>query len=296
MKILIIGASGLVGSNCYQFFKQNGYEVTGTYLSFPVEGLVYFNSVNLAEERNVNIKELNPEIIIHCGALTNVDYCEQHPEESYEKTVVSVKNVATIAKQIGARIIYLSTDYVFDGLAGPYTENDDVNPLNEYGRHKLAAEQMVLTYSEENLIVRVTNVYGDEIRNKNFISRIIEVIKQGDKLNLSLPFDQFATPVNAFDIARVIHQLLVNKSKGLYHIGSTDYLNRVHLFKKVLEYFPGYKGYELQEISTIALNQPALRPLRGGLLSLKFITENPAFEFTNVDYYLRNLQNTESAV
>ncbi|MBK8309949.1 MAG: sugar nucleotide-binding protein [Chitinophagaceae bacterium] len=117
-----------------------------------------------------------------------------------------------MAKQIGARIIYLSTDYVFDGLAGPYTENDDVNPLNEYGRHKLAAEQMVLTYSEENLIVRVTNVYGDEIRNKNFISRIIEVIKQGDKLNLSLPFDQFATPVNAFDIARVIHQLLVNKS------------------------------------------------------------------------------------
>ena len=291
MKVLIVGASGLVGGNCLLHLKEKGHDVTGTHLSFPYGGTVYYNPLNPTDPKNINIAESNPEVIIHCGALTNVDYCENHPTESYERTVVSTQNIAAIARQIGARIIYLSTDYVFDGQSGPYIESDHVNPLNIYGKHKLEAERLVLNQSSANIIIRVTNVYGDEPRGKNFVSRIVTAIRKNERLTLSLPFDQFATPVNALDIARVIHKLLVNQSAGIYHIGSTDYFNRVQLFRKVLQYFPEYDNYQLQVLSTKALIQPALRPLRGGLLSAKFIQENPEFNFTNVDDYLKKIQN-----
>jgi len=291
MKVLIVGASGLVGSNCLLHFKEKEYDVTGTHLSFPYGGTVYYNPLNPADPENINIAESKPEVIIHCAALTNVDYCENNPSESYERTVVSAQNIATIARETGARIIYLSTDYVFDGQSGPYIESDQVHPLNIYGKHKLEAERLVLNQSSANIIIRVTNVYGDEPRGKNFVSRIVTAIRKNERLTLSLPFDQFATPVNALDIARVIHKLLVNQSAGIYHIGSTDYFNRVQLFRKVLQYFPEYDNYQLQVLSTKALIQPALRPLRGGLLSAKFIQENPEFNFTNVDDYLKKIQN-----
>lgn len=290
MRVLVIGASGLVGGNCLRYLKEKGHDVTGTHLSFPLEGTFYFNSVNLTDPTNIPIADINPEIIIHCGALTNVDYCEDHQSESYDRTVVSAQNIAAIAAQTGARVIYLSTDYVFDGQSGPYAESDRVNPINIYGKHKLEAERLILNQSSTNIIVRVTNVYGDELRGKNFISRIVAAIRKNENLQISLPFDQFATPVNAYDIARVTHQLLINQSTGIYHIGSTDYYSRVQLFKKILEYFPGYNNYEIKVFSTNELNQPAPRPLRGGLLSVKFLSENPEFEFTNVDAYLKKIK------
>ena len=255
----------MVGGNCLRYFKEKSHDVTGTHLSFPLEGTVYFNSVNRADPANIDIADFNPEIIVHCGALTNVDYCEDHPSESYDRTVVSAHNIAAIARQVGARVIYLSTDYVFDGQSGPYVESDQVNPLNIYGKHKLEAERLILNQSSTNIIIRVTNVYGDELRGKNFISRIVTSIRKNENVQISLPFDQFATPVNAYDIAKVIHQLLLNQSTGIYHIGSTDYYSRVQLFKKILEYFPRYNNYEIKVFSTSELNQPAPRPLRGGL-------------------------------
>src|SRR5690606_41675199 len=87
-----------------------------------------------------------PDVIVHCGALTHVDYCETNQEESYQKTVVSTHNLVAIAKACGSRFVYLSTDYVFDGEHGPYRETDPVNPISIYGAHKLQAEQYALEH------------------------------------------------------------------------------------------------------------------------------------------------------
>src|SRR5690606_15677721 len=167
------------------------------------------------------------------------------------------------AKACGSKFVYLSTDYVFDGEHGPYRETDSVNPISIYGAHKLQAEQYALEHLPDTLVLRVTNVYGDEIRGKNFIARIIDQCVKGQHLNLTLPYDQFASPTNAWDIARAMLVLLEHQKQGVYHICSSDYMNRVELALKVLSYFPNVT-YTLQAVDTTSLKQQAARPLFGG--------------------------------
>lgn len=286
MKVFIVGASGLVGSNCLQYFTEQGWEVKGSYFSFPLEGLVYYNTLNPEDAANFGIPSWQPDVIVHCGALTHVDYCESHEEESYDKTVQSTKNLITLAQQCGAKMVYLGTDYVFDGTDGPYAEDAPVKPLSVYGRHKLEAEQAVLAEVPNSLVLRVTNVYGDEARGKNFVARIVQQCKDGVELSLKLPYDQFANPTNAADIAATMYLLLRDKKDGIYNIASTDYMNRVALALRVLKYFPEAK-YHLVPISTDSLAQPAARPLLGGFTMKKFSAEYPEYLFGNVDDYLR---------
>lgn len=286
MKVFIVGASGLVGGNCMRHFREEGCEVLGSYFSYPTDNTVFYNTLDNTHPDNFDIVNWKPDVIVHCGAMTHVDLCESQPEESYQKTVQSTINVIALARQCGARMVYLSTDYVFDGKEGPYREDAAVNPLSVYARHKLEAEQLTLKEVPEALVLRVTNIYGDEERGKNFVARIIEQCKAGQKLTLKLPYDQFASPTNAYDIARAMYVLLRDRKSGIYHIGSTDYMNRVALALRVLQYFPG-AAYDLIPMNTEALNQPAARPLYGGFVTAKFSAEYPDFLFSNVDDYLR---------
>lgn len=287
MKIFISGASGLVGGNCLQHFCEQGAEVLGSYFSFPTADTVYFNTLDINDLQNADIKGFAPDVIVHCGALTHVDYCEEHEEESYQKTVLSTHNMIQLAKECKARLVYISTDYVFDGNHGPYLEEAAVNPLSVYAKHKLEAEQMVCQQMPDPLVLRITNVYGNEARNKNFVSRIIEQCQQKKKLVLKLPVDQYATPVNAWDVARAMFLLLRDGHQGIYHISSTDWMNRVELALRVLQCFPDAE-YDLIPMLTTELQQAANRPLRGGLLHNKFAALYPRFLFSNVDDFVRS--------
>ncbi len=286
MKILIIGASGLVGGNCLEHFRKcKGFEATGTYYSYKTANTTFFDTLNPANPANFDVESFSPDVIVHCGALTHVDYCETHEDESYEKTVVAFSNTLKLAKKLNSKIVYISTDYVFDGISGPYEEDEVQNPLSVYARHKAEAEELARSY-KNHLVLRITNVYGKEERNKNFVSRIVEQAAEGKHLTLTLPYDQYATPVNAYDIARALELLLIDDKTGVYHIASTDFLNRVELALRVLKYFPD-ATYDLKAISTKELNQPAARPLIGGLITRKFSAEYPEFLFTNVDDFVK---------
>jgi len=286
MKIFISGASGLVGSNCLRHFTEMGSEVVGSYFSFQTDDTVFYDTLNPEHPGNFDIEAFAPDVIVHCGALTHVDHCETNPEESYDKTVQSTINLIAIAKACNSRMVYISTDYVFDGADGPYTEDAPVNPISVYARHKLEAEQLVIREIKDALVLRVTNVYGDELRGKNFVARIVDQCINKQKLTLKLPYDQYASPANAWDIARAMYVLLHDGKSGIYHIASTDYLNRVELALRVLSYFPDAE-YELIPISTADMKQPAPRPLLGGFVKMKFSNEYPEFLFGNVDSYLR---------
>lgn len=286
MKVFIAGASGLVGGNCSKHFTEQGWDVQGSYFSYEVPGTVYYNTLQPDDEKNFDILSFKPDVIVHCGAMTHVDNCEIHPDQSYQQTVQSTINLIAVAKQCGARFVYISTDYVFDGVNGPYKEDDAVNPLSVYARHKLEAEELSLKEFDNTLVLRITNVYGDEVRGKNFVARIIDQCKNKQKLTLKLPYDQYASPANAWDIARAMFVLLNDNKQGIYHIGSTDYLNRVELAMRVLKYFPDAE-YDLIPISTAELKQPAARPLLGGFVKMKFSNEYPEFIFSNVDDYLK---------
>jgi len=290
MKVLVLGASGLVGGNCVKVFKsQQNTEVVGTYFSFKTDETVYYDTLNPNNPENFDVDAFKPNVIVHCGALTHVDYCEDHQEESYQKTVKSTLNAIELCKKFNAKLVYLSTDYVFDGKKGFYKEEDEVNPLSVYGQHKLEAENAVQQALKDFVIVRITNVYGDEIRGKNFIARLSVNMQKGEPMELRLPFDQYATPANAFDIAKAIWLLVNDKKVGIYHFGSTDYLNRIQLCQKIAQYF-GHELVQIIPISTKTMNQAANRPLLGGFSTEKFITEYPDFEFSNVDDYLKKLK------
>ena len=286
MKVFIAGASGLVGSNCLKHFTEQGWIAIGSYFSYEVPGTVYYNTLEQNDTDNFDIVGFQPDVIVHCGALTHVDYCEAHEEESYQKTIQSTINLIAVTKQCNARFVYISTDYVFDGQDGPYREDAPVNPLSVYARHKLEAEQMSLKELPNTLVLRVTNVYGDEARGKNFTARIIDQCINKQKLTLKLPYDQYASPCNAWDIARAMFLLLRDGKDGIYHMAGTDYLNRVELALRILSYFPDAE-YDLIPMTTTELNQPAARPLLGGFVKMKFSNEYPEFLFGNIDSYLK---------
>ena len=284
MKILIIGASGLVGGNLFKYLSENTeFEITGTYNNYRLEPFINFDASEKSSWSK-SIVKTKWDIIVHTGALTHVDRCEQEPELSYYLTVKSVHNVCLFASEIGAKLIYISTDYVFDGNSGPYTELDSPNPINVYGKHKLEAENFVKSCLIEYLILRITNVYGDEVRSKNMLSRTISQITTKSNLSITAPFDQYATPVNAHDIAKAILVLINNKKTGIYHIASTDFLNRVQFIQKVNSYFNNVLN--INAVTTEQLNQIAPRPLLGGLIAQKFLNEFPEFCFSNLDSYL----------
>lgn len=288
MKIFIIGGSGLLGSNCMKHFTAMGCHVVGSYYSFQTDDTVFYDTLIEDHPENFDVMEFAPDIIVHCGALTHVDYCETHEEESYTKTVQSTLNVIALAKQCNAKMVYISTDYVFDGADGPYLEDGTIHPLSIYAHHKLEAEQATIREIPDALVLRVTNVYGNELRGKNFVARIIDQCRNSQKLTLKLPYDQYASPTNAWDIARAMYLLLKDNKKGIYHIGGTDYMNRVQLALRVLSYFPNAE-YELIPMTTADLKQPALRPLFGGFINLKFSTEYPDFCFGTIDSYLSDV-------
>lgn len=286
MRVLIIGASGLVGSNCLNYFTKNNHECVGTYFSYAAKDTVFYDTLSPSNSKNFDIDKLKPEVIIHCGALTHVDYCESHEEESYQQTVQSTQNIIDIARKYSSKIVFISTDYIFDGNNGPYDEEAQARPISVYGQHKWQAEQLIAHSQLKHIIIRVTNLYGDEERGKNFVSRIIEQIEQGKHLTLKLPIDQYATPVNAKDIARSILLLLEDQKQGIYNIASTDYMNRVQLALRVLSHYPD-ATYDLFPMTTQAINPPAARPLQGGLKSKKFLDDYPDFIFGTIDEYVR---------
>ena len=286
-KILIIGASGLVGNNCHRYFSsKEELKVIGTYFTYQTEGTVFFDTLNPKNADNFDIHKFNPDVIVHTGALTWVDYCEEHQQESFQKTVVSTKNVIQLCQELDARMVFISTDYIFGGKKGPYLEDTRTQPLSIYGKHKLEAELLVRSEINDHLILRITNVYGDEERNKNFIARLLVEFKEGKKLELGLPYDQYSTPINAWDIGRAMYLLLKDHKQGIYHIASTDYLNRVQLAQRVLKYFPENDS-KIIPLKTEDIDPPAERPLMGGLKAYKFLAEYPDFVFSNVDDYLR---------
>lgn len=285
MKILIIGASGLVGGNCLRYLSAQNHECIGTYFSYPAQDTVYYDTLNIDNPDNFDLNAFAPEAIIHCGALTHVDYCEQHPEESERLTVKSTQNVIEIARKFSSKLIFISTDYIFDGANGPYDEETIANPISIYGQHKWDAEELVKNSELKHLILRITNVYGDEERGKNFVARIVEQASKGQHLTLKLPLDQYATPINAHDIARAIDLLLKDNLQGIYNIASSDYMNRVQLALRILKYFPE-ATYDLIPLTTQEMNPPAARPLQGGLKSNKFLSAYPDFLFSTVDEYV----------
>lgn len=262
MKILIIGASGLVGSHLLQACQSRGWDVLGTYHTFAQPGLMPLKITDRDDVRSL-IQKSQPDVVFLPAFRSNVDYCEQNPEETYQINVVGSLNVARAVGDVGAKLVFYSSDYVFNGNAGPYRETDQTDPICVYGRQKLEIEQQIAKLLENYLILRITVVYGHEAQRKNFVVRLITNLKNGQ--TMKVPQDQIGSPTLVDDIAEASCRLVEAGATGIFHVAGPDAIGRYQFALDVAEVF-GLPTENIMAVNTPELGQPAQRPLQAGMM------------------------------
>ncbi len=266
MKALIIGASGQVGGALSSLAVRRKIEVYGT--SRVGQGFLY---LDLADPVSITaaFEKSRPDLVLLCSAMTHVDGCERDPELAGRVNSAGPELVAGECARLGAKLVYFSTEYVFDGKGGPYGEDDRVNPVSVYGRTKLEGERAVLRL-KDSLAVRTTVVYSHNPASRNFIMQLISNYRAGAKMRV--PSDQFSNPTYAPDLAAAVLDLAGKGASGIYNVVGPDWLNRYEFALKACAAF-GFDPAFLEPRLTSELGQAAARPLKAGLRTEKLAGE-----------------------
>jgi dTDP-4-dehydrorhamnose reductase len=211
-----------------------------------------------------------PAWVFHTAAFTDVDACESHRETAWSVNVVGAENVALACAGLGARMVHLSTDYVFDGAHGPYTEIDTPNPISHYGATKLESERAVASVLPGALIVRTMVLYGFEPAVRpNFVTWLVAKLRRSEPVRIVT--DQFGNPTLADDLAAALLVLSDRGAEGIFHAAGAEWLSRHAFALRVAEVF-GLDCSLIAPTTSDAFRQPAPRPLRSGLYTEKIKT------------------------
>lgn len=256
-KIMLIAANGQLGTEVAKLLEREGQQ-KGIELELFTSGML-----DIADHLKLNhvLLQLKPSVIINCAAYTKVDQAEEEPELAYRVNALGPKNLALGAEAVGAKLVHISTDYVFDG-AGiwrdnqliPYQETDTTNPINVYGKTKLAGEEFVKNLCSRFFILRTAWLYGE--KGPNFVKTILEAAKT--KNQLQVVDDQFGCPTNAKDLAEVILTLVDTEAYGLYHCTGKGSCSWFEFARKIVT-LSGAKAI-VEPISSDQLARRALRP------------------------------------
>ena len=262
MRALIIGASGQVGGTLAALCVRRKIEVYGT--SRKGQGFLY---LDLAAPASIAaaFEKARPETVFLCSAMTHVDNCERDPAAAALVNAAGTAVVADECRKAGAKLVYFSTEYVFDGKAGPYGEDAPVNPVSVYGRTKLEGERAALELKGA-LSVRTTVVYGYNPASKNFIMQLINNQRSGAKMRV--PSDQFSNPTYAPELAAAVLDLAAADAAGIYNVVGPDWLSRYEFALKACAAF-GFAPDIIEPKLTSELGQAAARPLKAGLKTEK---------------------------
>ncbi|AFZ48026.1 dTDP-4-dehydrorhamnose reductase [Cyanobacterium stanieri PCC 7202] len=206
IKILVTGSNGQLGYDVIQDLSQIGVKIIATTKND-------FDITNPTQTKQC-ISDINPDIIIHCAAYTAVDQAEEEKDICYSVNVEGTKNIAQIAQEINAKLVYISTDYVFDGSGNnPHLITDSINPLNHYGYTKAQGEEVIRNLIQRHFIIRTSWVYG--INGNNFVKTMIRLAKS--KKTIQVVNDQIGSPTYTKDLARFISKLIQTDNYGTYH-------------------------------------------------------------------------------
>lgn len=209
------------------------------------------------------IGEICPNVIIHCAAMTNVDDCERYPHEAFRTNALGTRHVAIGAKQVGATLVYISTDFVFNGKkSDPYHEFDEVSPISQYGVSKAKGESEVRTFVKNHFIVRTSWLYG--CNGKNFISKLPKLLSQ-DK-DLTIVSEGVGSPTSVKDLSRAILELLKSDLYGTYHLANRGVLSWMEIAKFCKETLSSQSKLSTTSFSDLGL--PAKRPAYSPLTTL----------------------------
>jgi len=262
MLTLIIGASGFVGNLFYEILSKKDKTI-GTFYHRKSQ-VAGFQYLDIRDRKSVKalVRRIKPEVIILTAALTYVDYCEDHQKEAFEINVLGTRNVVLKADEVKAKVVFFSTEYVFDGEKGPYSEIDIPNPINYYGKTKLAGEKLIIDNLSDYLIIRTTVVYGYEKDGKNFIMQLIQKNKSGQIMNV--PLDQYSSPTFRDNLVEATIELIQREKRGIYNVVGSEVINRFD-FSILTAEILGLDKKLIIPKTTLELGQKAHRPLKAGL-------------------------------
>jgi len=262
---LVIGASGLAGQSLIRTLRLRSKNVVGTYASRPRSGLRPLDFTDAGQIREC-FTALQPKTIYLAAALTHVDYCEECPEDAQRRNVDAPKRIAQEAARLGAKLVFYSTEYVFDGKTGPYDEEAEPSPLSVYGKTKLAAERAIGEICADSLIIRTTVLYGWDQESVNFAMQIYARVKA--EAEMTIPSDQIGNPTLADYLAEASVDLVLRKTTGVVNVVGKDLMPRFEFAKALVKMFGGNADL-VTPVTTASLKQKAARPLRGGLRTEK---------------------------
>lgn len=272
MKVLITGANGLLGQHLTKLLLDNNYRVVATSrgeskLPFEPSDSFTYHAMDITNPMETfKIMSLErPEVVVHAAAMTQVDDCELHPQQCERINVQGTSQILTDAETFSSHFIYLSTDFVFDGEKGNYSEEDETKPISLYGFTKMQSEAMVQTSDVPFAIVRTCLVYGNLLSGKrnNIISWVKENLEQGK--NIKVVTDQLRTPTYVEDLAKGILLIIQQKAEGIFHISGKDRLSPYDIAVKTAGWFNLDKNL-IEKADAATFKQPGRRPLKTGFV------------------------------
>jgi len=234
-KTLVIGGSGLLG----HYLKQNLAD-SDTYFTYNESKLNSEQTtfLDITNEHNLEkiFETVKPDTVYHVAAITNLDWCENNEQKTFAVNTNPINNIVNLANVYNSKLIFVSTDSVFDGVKGNYVENDPLNPINIYSKSKVEAEKIVKNL-DDSLIIRGT-FFGIKKNKESFLSYLLKQLKNGKKIKV--PEDKISNGLFVNDFAKTLIEMNRKKLSGLFHIGSFDNINNFEFAKEIANIF----GYE----------------------------------------------------
>ncbi|MGB5362957.1 MAG: SDR family oxidoreductase [Aureibaculum sp.] len=270
-KVLITGSNGLLGQKLVNLFTNSkDYEVIAVSLgkdrNNTAKNYTYYN-IDITNVVGITeiIDQLQPDYIINCAAMTNVDDCERHKDKCDLINVKAVETLVSCAKKNNIHLVHISTDFVFDGKKGPYLEDDEPNPINYYGLSKLRSEELIVSAGIKYSILRTILVYGivDNMNKSNIVLFVINSLE--NKKQITMVDDQFRMPTLADDLAEACQLAIQHQAYGIFHISSNELLSIYEMSLQIADTFKLDASY-ISRIPTSQLDQPARRPSKTGFI------------------------------
>jgi dTDP-4-dehydrorhamnose reductase len=246
MKVMIIGSEGMLGHDLVDVLSLEHDISTTTIWTLDI------TDINKTIE---TVRNINPDVVVHAAAFTDVDGSESKADLAYQVNAIGTRNVAVACRETDSALVYICTDYVFDGTKGsPYYEYDQTNPLSVYGKTKHLGEVYIRDLLDKFYIVRTSWLYG--FHGPNFITTMLKLAETHDKI--SVVGDQIGSPTYTLDLAKAIAQLIEKPAYGIYHVTNSDHCSWYEYAQLIFEI--AGKKVELDPVTTEEFSSPAPRP------------------------------------
>lgn len=284
IKTAVIGASGYIGRHLWQSYRSKFPDCVGTTFSANQSELVHFDIRN-PDIASLRLIESGHQAVIIASAKPNVAFCEKNPNDAYAVNVHGTLEAIRQLDRIGIPVIFLSSDYVFEGISGPYNDTDPVNPTTDYGRHKAHVERKLPELADRFLIFRLSKIYGTQKNDKTLLDEMASILASGSAINAAA--DQKFCPTHIDDVVKAVHYLQGCQTKGTFNVCSPEGRSRYEIAIALAQAM----HVDMRLIKAISLHTlPSMssRPL-DTRMNASEVLRNVGLEFTPLDKSIKEV-------